>query len=88
MLLSDQGDRGSERSVWKARCVFVFVFVFLILSFKASITIDEPASGSNERVISIVGTPKQIQTAQYLLQQSVREHGSAGGALRGGRGGF
>ena len=109
MLLSDQGDRGSERSVWKARCVsvfvfvfvivnvlvivfvfvFVIVFVFLILSFKASITIDEPASESNERVISIVGTPKQIQTAQYLLQQSVREHGSgAGGALRGGRGGF
>ena len=71
--------------------VFVFViviFVFLIQYFKASITIDEPASGSNERVISIVGTPKQIQTAQYLLQQSVREHGSAGGALRGGRGGF
>merc|ERR1719266_2820439 len=54
------------------------------LESKASITIDEPASGSNERVISIVGTPKQIQTAQYLLQQSVREHG---GALRGGRGG-
>ena len=66
----------------------VFVFVFVILPFQASITIDEPASGSNERVISIVGTPKQIQTAQYLLQQSVREHGSAGGALRGGRGGF
>jgi len=58
------------------------------LESKASITIDEPASGSNERVISIVGSPKQIQTAQYLLQQSVREHGSAGGALRGGRGGF
>ena len=68
--------------------VIVFVFVFVILPFQASITIDEPASGSNERVISIVGTPKQIQTAQYLLQQSVREHGSAGGALRGGRGGF
>ena len=68
--------------------VIVIVFVFMILPFKASITIDEPASGSNERVISIVGTPKQIQTAQYLLQQSVREHGSAGGALRGGRGGF
>merc|ERR1719445_1338154 len=54
---------------------------------KASITIDEPASGSNERVISIVGSPKQIQTAQYLLQQSVREHGSGAGG-RGGRGGF
>ena len=87
MLLSDRGDRGSARSAWKARCVYI-VFVFVIVPFKASITIDEPASGSNERVISIVGTPKQIQTAQYLLQQSVREHGSAGGALRGGRGGF
>jgi len=57
------------------------------LESKASITIDEPASGSNERVISIVGSPKQIQTAQYLLQQSVREHGSGAGG-RGGRGGF
>jgi len=55
------------------------------LESKASITIDEPASGSNERVISIVGTPKQIQTAQYLLQQSVREHG---GVVRGGRAAF
>lgn len=51
---------------------------------KANITIDEPAPGSNERVISIQGTPKQIQTAQYLLQQSVREHS---GNPRGGRGG-
>ena len=68
--------------------VVVFVLVCLIVLLKASITIDEPVSGSNERVISIVGTPKQIQTAQYLLQQSVREHGSAGGALRGGRAGF
>ena len=68
-------------------CIIVMVFVFVILPFKASITIDEPASGSNERVISIVGSPKQIQTAQYLLQQSVREHGSGAGG-RGGRGGF
>ena len=54
---------------------------------KASITIDEPAPGSNERVISITGTQKQIQTAQYLLQQSVRENSQSGG-FRGGRGGF
>ena len=53
---------------------------------KASITIDEPAPGSNERVISITGTQKQIQTAQYLLQQSVRENSQSG--FGGGRGGF
>lgn len=41
---------------------------------KASITIDEPVQGSNERIITISGTPRQIQTAQFLLQQSVREH--------------
>merc|ERR1719411_1847182 len=57
------------------------------LESKASITIDEPASGSNERIITISGSRKQIQTAQYLLQQSVREHGSGAGG-RGGRGGF
>ena len=76
----------------KASLVVVFrnlinwTFLHCLL-LKASITIDEPASGSNERVISIVGSPKQIQTAQYLLQQSVREHGSGAGG-RGGRGGF
>ena len=41
---------------------------------KASITIDEPVQGSNERIITISGTQRQIQTAQFLLQQSVREH--------------
>jgi len=51
---------------------------------KATITIDEPAPGSNERVITIAGNKKQIQTAQYLLQQSVREN--SGG--RGGGGGY
>jgi heterogeneous nuclear ribonucleoprotein K len=56
---------------------------------QASITIDEPATGSTDRVISITGTAKQIQTAQYLLQQGVREHQGAGGggARAGGRGG-
>ena len=46
---------------------------------KATITIDEPAQGSNERVITIAGNKKQIQTAQYLLQQSVRENSGGGG---------
>jgi len=46
---------------------------------KATITIDEPAPGSTERVITIAGNKKQIQTAQYLLQQSVRENSGVGG---------
>lgn len=33
------------------------------------ITIDPPQQGSIERVISISGTPHQIQIAQFLLQQ-------------------
>eukprot|EP00095_Tigriopus_kingsejongensis_P001447 maker-scaffold207_size258870-snap-gene-0.11 protein:Tk01447 transcript:maker-scaffold207_size258870-snap-gene-0.11-mRNA-1 annotation:"heterogeneous nuclear ribonucleoprotein k-like isoform x1" len=41
---------------------------------KAIIEIDEPAPGSNERIITIKGTKDQIQTAQYFLQQSVREN--------------
>merc|ERR1712079_384338 len=41
---------------------------------KASITIGEPVQGSNERIITITGSQRQIQTAQFLLQQSVREH--------------
>lgn len=40
----------------------------------AHITIDEPLPGSTDRIITIAGTPKQIQTAQYLLQQSVHEN--------------
>ncbi|UYV66837.1 HNRNPK [Cordylochernes scorpioides] len=40
----------------------------------AGITIDESQPGSNERVITTSGTPQQIQMAQYLLQQNVREH--------------
>ncbi|XP_014260127.1 heterogeneous nuclear ribonucleoprotein K-like [Cimex lectularius] len=39
----------------------------------ADITIDEPLPGSNDRIITIKGTQQQIQLAQYLLQQSVRE---------------
>nr|XP_036218126.1 heterogeneous nuclear ribonucleoprotein K isoform X3 [Bactrocera oleae] len=35
----------------------------------AYITIDEPLPGSTDRIITISGNPKQIQMAQYLLQQ-------------------
>ena len=34
----------------------------------ASIKIDEPLEGSEDRIITIVGTQDQIQNAQYLLQ--------------------
>ena len=60
---------------------------------KATITIAEPDQGSNERIITIAGSKRQIQTAQYLLQQSVRENsmpggGAGGGGLQGGYGGY
>ncbi|XP_050089774.1 heterogeneous nuclear ribonucleoprotein K isoform X2 [Anopheles aquasalis] len=46
----------------------------------AFIQIDEALPGSNDRIITITGTPKEIQAAQYMLQQSVRENlGSATG---------
>ncbi len=51
---------------------------------KASITIDEPVQGSNERIITISGTQRQIQTAQFLLQQSVREHAGPPSMAYGG----
>lgn len=41
---------------------------------KATITIDEVPPGATERIITITGTKRQIQTAQYLLQQSVRDN--------------
>ncbi|XP_015178320.1 PREDICTED: glycine-rich cell wall structural protein 2 [Polistes dominula] len=40
----------------------------------AAITIDEALRGSNDRIITIIGLPSQIQMAQYLLQQSVHEN--------------
>ena len=40
---------------------------------QAQIVIDEPLMGSNDRIITITGTPEQIQNAQYLLQMSARE---------------
>jgi heterogeneous nuclear ribonucleoprotein K len=41
---------------------------------RCNIAIGEVEEGSNDRIITIVGTQTQIQLAQYLLQQSVREH--------------
>jgi len=40
----------------------------------AGIVIDEALEGCDDRVITITGSQSQIQMAQYLLQQSVREH--------------
>ncbi|XP_070507261.1 heterogeneous nuclear ribonucleoprotein K-like isoform X2 [Chironomus tepperi] len=40
----------------------------------AFIQIDEALPGSTDRIITITGTSKQIQAAQYMLQQSVREN--------------
>uniref|UniRef100_A0A8C1U9G4 Heterogeneous nuclear ribonucleoprotein K n=1 Tax=Cyprinus carpio TaxID=7962 RepID=A0A8C1U9G4_CYPCA len=37
----------------------------------ASIKIDEPLQGSEDRIITITGTQDQIQNAQYLLQNSL-----------------
>nr|XP_046203846.1 heterogeneous nuclear ribonucleoprotein K-like isoform X2 [Oncorhynchus gorbuscha] len=39
----------------------------------ASIKIDEPLEGSEDRIITISGTQDQIQNAQYLLQNSVKQ---------------
>lgn len=44
----------------------------------AGIAIDEPLPGSTDRVITISGTPNQIQMAQYLLQQSVHQNSERG----------
>ncbi|XP_055628652.1 heterogeneous nuclear ribonucleoprotein K [Toxorhynchites rutilus septentrionalis] len=46
----------------------------------AFIQIDEALPGSTDRIITITGTPKEIQAAQYMLQQSVRENLSGGGS--------
>uniref|UniRef100_A0A8C0FA24 K Homology domain-containing protein n=1 Tax=Bubo bubo TaxID=30461 RepID=A0A8C0FA24_BUBBB len=41
----------------------------------ASIKIDEPLEGSEDRIITITGTQDQIQNAQYLLQnRQVKVH--------------
>ena len=41
----------------------------------ASIKIDDPLPGTNDRIISIMGNPSQISQAQYLLQTAVRQSG-------------
>lgn len=51
---------------------------------QADIKVDEPEDGSDDRVITITGTPQSIQTAQYLLQQCVRTFGNR--STRGGYG--
>lgn len=40
----------------------------------ATINIEEAASGTNDRIITITGTMKQVSMAQYLMQQSVRDN--------------
>ncbi|XP_076257715.1 heterogeneous nuclear ribonucleoprotein K isoform X1 [Rhynchophorus ferrugineus] len=40
----------------------------------AGITIGKPLPGSNDRIITINGTPNEIQMAQYLLQQRMMEN--------------
>uniref|UniRef100_A0A8C0HXA4 Heterogeneous nuclear ribonucleoprotein K n=1 Tax=Balaenoptera musculus TaxID=9771 RepID=A0A8C0HXA4_BALMU len=40
----------------------------------ASIKIDEPLEGSEDQIITIIGTQNQIQNAQYLLQDSVKQY--------------
>jgi heterogeneous nuclear ribonucleoprotein K len=43
----------------------------------ATITIDEALPGAPDRIITIAGDSNQIKMAQFLLQQSVKEHGAA-----------
>ena len=55
---------------------------------KADIKIAEAQEGTDERVITISGTERNIQTAQYLLQQCVREFAGPAGGGSGGNSGF
>ncbi|XP_070270261.1 heterogeneous nuclear ribonucleoprotein K-like [Myotis yumanensis] len=45
----------------------------------ASIKIDEPLGGSEDRIITISGTEDQIWNAQYLLQNSVKQYADVEG---------
>jgi heterogeneous nuclear ribonucleoprotein K len=38
------------------------------------IKMDDASTQSDERIITINGTPEQIQYAQYLLQMTVKQH--------------
>uniref|UniRef100_A0A8C5XSW5 K Homology domain-containing protein n=1 Tax=Microcebus murinus TaxID=30608 RepID=A0A8C5XSW5_MICMU len=44
-----------------------------------SIKIGEPLEGSEDRIITITGTQDQIQNAQYLLQNSVKQYADVEG---------
>jgi len=44
---------------------------------RAEINVAEPEEGSADRIITITGTPQQIQSAQYLLQQCIRTYGQS-----------
>lgn len=50
----------------------------------ARVTIDEALPGSNDRIIHITGTPEQIQSAQFMMQNNARQYGGASGG-GGGR---
>jgi heterogeneous nuclear ribonucleoprotein K len=41
----------------------------------ATINIAEAEEGAADRIITIIGGAGQIRMAQYLLQQSVKDHG-------------
>ena len=45
----------------------------------ASIKIDEPLEGSEDRIITITGTQDQTQSAQYLLRNSVKQYADVEG---------
>ena len=55
---------------------------------KADIKIAEAVEGSQERIITISGTERNIQTAQYLLQQCVREFSGPSSGGSSGYSGF
>lgn len=54
---------------------------------RANVTIDEAVAGSNDRIITITGTKRAIQMAQYMLQQCVKEYGNPSGPRAQGFGG-
>jgi len=56
----------------------------------ASIKIDEPAPGSDQRIITITGSQDQIERAEYLLQMCATEGmgGMGSGGTGGGSGGM
>jgi heterogeneous nuclear ribonucleoprotein K len=40
----------------------------------AEVELSDGAGGQSDRIITITGTLQQIQTAQYLLQMTVKQH--------------